>query len=418
MKILHVYPKQTGTRPIHITIPKRYTYFWEIASFLGNQKNIKLKSIDCLDHQFSIFDLCKIILKENFSIIILLVRVENISQTIRFAEFLKTIDDNKKIIIYGDIVNFIPDFFKNFDCFDAIVTSGDWELSLLNYINYIKDKSIQPSGVYIKKINQEFKGEFLFNNWKFTDIKNAPINFYNNLNRKKELTITVARGCPFNCRYCFASCTFGLHERRKNTTEICDFIERNKDNFTSFKFFAPTFNSDNEWVLKLCKEIIKRKIKTSWCVTSRVDLLTDESLISAMAKAGCYKISVGLETINKSSIYIKKQFSKEQIVTVAKYCNKYKVILKGLIMLGIPYQTKDDIFELFSLMKKNNIVIRPTSYSPFDEIKNKKNIDITDIQKMDKFTYYKYGIKGLTKKQYFQLIVDPDNFENILKQRI
>lgn len=415
MKILHIYPKQTGTRPIHVTIPKRYTYFWEIACFLASQKNITIRSIDSIDHQYSIYDLNKIILKNNYSIIILLVRVENISQTIKFAEFLKNIDNDKKIIIYGDVVNLIPNFFKKFDCFDAIVVDGDWELSLLNYIKYVKNSNIQPSGVYIKKENREFKGEFLTNNWKFTDIKSAPIELYNNLNKKKQLTITTARGCPFNCRYCLSSCTFGVRERKKNILEICDFIEKNKNNFESFKFFAPTFNTDNSWVLSLCKEIIKRKIKTKWCATSRIDLLDDENLISMMAKSGCYKISVGIETINKSSIYINKQFQKKQIVRVAKYFNKHKVILKGLVMLGVPYQNKDDIAELFYLMKENNIIIRPTSYSPLDEIKNIEKLDVTDIQKMDKFTFYKYGIKGLTKKQYFQLIVDHDNFENILK---
>lgn len=56
MKVLHLFCRQTGTRPIHVTIPKRYVYFWEVSSFLSKQKGIDLESIDCLDLNYSIFN--------------------------------------------------------------------------------------------------------------------------------------------------------------------------------------------------------------------------------------------------------------------------------------------------------------------------------------------------------------------------
>jgi len=352
-------------------------------------------------------------LMEKHEVLIMLVRIENIYQALKFANFIKSINHNIKIIVYGDIVNLIPNFFKKSDCLDAIVVSGDWEISLCSYIKYLQNKNIIPFGTYIKRLNREFPGKYLGNKWLFPNTSKVPNDFYNKLNNKKQISLTIARGCPFNCKYCLSVCTFGIRERRKKVDDVLEFIGNNLKKFDSFKLFAPTFNLDNNWVIDFCNKIIKRKMKFSWCATSRIDLLDNEQLVDLMARAGCYKVSVGLETINKSSKYLNKEFSRDQIRRVSGYFSKNKISLKGLIMLGVPHQTKKDILELMRFMKANGIKIRPTSYSPMDELKEKRNLTIEEIQKYDKFTYYKYGVRGITKNQYYKLMVDPENFESI-----
>jgi anaerobic magnesium-protoporphyrin IX monomethyl ester cyclase len=413
MKVLHIFPRQTGTRPIHVTIPKRYVYFWEISNYLS--KHEKVTSIDCIDPTISIFDLSRKIITDKFDVIIILVRIENIYQTLKFSEFIKSVNPKLNIILYGDIVNYIPEFFKKIKSIDAFVIDGDWELSLTSYINFLKNKKNIPNGVYLNGLKKGFTGLSICNRWLFTDTKKAPIDFYNKLNGRKQLSLTISRGCPYNCSFCLSVSTFGKKESRKDVTEVIDYIKDNKNKFDSFKLFSPTFNLNNEWVKKFCHEMIRRKIGVSWCVSSRIDLLDSEDLICLMSRAGCYKISVGIETINKSAKYLNKEFSENLIKDVAKYCNQNHIILKALIMLGVPGQTRDDILELFRLLKNNKIKIRPTSYSPLNELKYNNKISIDEILRYDKFTYYKYGIKGLSKQDYYKLILDPDNFEKILK---
>jgi len=416
MKVLHLFARQTGTRPIHVTIPKRYVYFWEISTYLSARKWIDVKSIDCIDQNYSIFDLSKNIIEDNPQVLIFLVRSENIYQTISFSKFIKTIRSNLKIIVYGDIVNLLPDFFKKISFFDALVVKGDWELSLLSYIQYLKNKNEKIlSGVYVKDLKKDFPGKMLGNKWSLPDVKNVPYDFYNRLNGGKQISLTISRGCPYNCSFCLSVCTFGNKDRRKSADDIVKFIVENNKVFDSFKLFSPSFNVDKKWVKEFCNKIINNKIKTSWCATSRIDLLDDERIVKLMKDAGCYKISVGLETINKSSKFLNKEFSKDQIVRVAGFFNKNNITLKGLIMLGVPGQNKNDILEMFRLMRDNNIKIRPTSYSPLNELKRKKGLTVEDIQRYDKFTFYEYGIKGVSKKQYFELVVNPNNFEEILK---
>lgn len=413
MKVLHLFPKQTGTRPIHVTIPKRYAYFWEIGSFLSEHEDVI--SIDSIDPRYSIYDLSKKVSLENFEVLIILVRIENIYQTINFSKFIKSIKKNIKIIVYGDIVNHIPDFFKSVDSIDALVTSGDWELSLLSYINFVKDGRKKLKGVYDKKSKKELPGLSLGNKWNFPNLDYIPYNLYNKLNGKKELTLTISRGCPYDCRFCMSTITFGNKDRRKDIKEILNYIKRNNKKFESFKLFSPTFNLDNDWVVDFCNEIIERKLKIKWSSTSRIDLLDNKEVVKLMAKAGCYKISVGIESINKSAKYLNKEFHKEQIKRVARYFRSNGMILKGLVMLGVKNQTKADIIELFRLMKDNKVKIRPTSYSPMEELVKKIKPTNEEIQQYDKFTFYKSGIKGISKEIYYNLIFDPENFEKYLK---
>lgn len=416
MKLLHLFCRQAGTRPIHVTIPKRYVYFWEVAHFLSKQDGIKIESIDCLDLSYSTFNLTKKIILEKPQVLVCLVRIENIYQTLKLLTHIKKLNSNIKVIVYGDVVNLINNFFRKIESIDAVVEGGDWELSIISYIDYLNGRVPAAAGVFIKDLGESSPGQyFLDGDWYFPDTKAIPDSFYAaNNNGRNQLTISIARGCPYNCKFCLSVCTFGSKDRRKDVNSVLDFLEEHKDRFDSFKLFAPSFNVDSKWVYDFCKGIKNRKLKIAWCATSRIDLLDNEEVVALMARAGCYKISVGIETINRSAKFLNKEFPQEQIIRVAKYFQKNKVTLKGLIMLGVPGQTREDIIDLFSLLRDNNIKIRPTSFSPLDEL-TKGNITLEEIQKYDKFTFYETGIEGISRQQYFNLLVDPDNFLDILK---
>jgi radical SAM superfamily enzyme YgiQ (UPF0313 family) len=411
MKILHLYTDQTNSRKVHVTVPKRFTYFWEISNYLKKENTVC--SLDAFHPEYSTFYITEKFIKEEPELVVMLVREKNILQSIELANFLKSIRPEVPIIAYGDIVNLLPKFFIKMKLFNAIVTGGDWEVSLRNYILYLGDPRLIPSGGYVKKVDKNYPVKIEDFMWEFPNIVDAPLDFYKTINKKNELCFTVARGCPYNCRFCLSVKTFGIKERRKPFKDTVDFIDKNKKKFDSFKLFAPSFTLDKEWVISFCKLLIKRKIKTKWCATSRINLLDDEEMIKLMAKSGCYKISVGIETINNSSEYLKKTFPKDQIIRIAKMFKENGIVLKGLIMLGVPGQTKEDVKELYELLEQNDIQIRPTSYSPLEELPLKKSLTIDDIRMYDKFTFYN-GINGLSKFDYYNLLTNPYSYKNIV----
>jgi len=415
IKILHLYPKQIRKRPSHVTIPKRFTYFWEINSYLSQYYPIR--SIDAVDYKITTYSLTEDFLANNYKLVIILVRVDNIRESLRIAEFFKTISPITKILFYGDIINIIPNFFKRYSFIDAMVIEGDWEDSILSYIRYIEKKG-KPRGVFIKNLNKIFNGVWIKNNWRFTNIEEAPIELYNKLNNKRQITLTVSRGCPYNCRFCLATKTFGSVDRRKPIKEVLNYCESNKNVFDSFKFFSPNFTLNKKWVNELCKELIKRKIDIKWASTTRIELLDDEKLINLMAESGCYKIATDIEIPGTGAKFLEREITAKRslIKRIAKLFNKTSMSLKALVMLGVPGQTAQQVKKMFAFLEEHNIKIRPTSYSPLDELAKSKNITIENIESMDKLTYYKYGIKGVSKENYFKLIFFPENYKSILKK--
>lgn len=412
MKIFCVFPKQTGTRPVHVTIPKRYVYFWEIVTYLSQKFDVS--SLDCIDPKTSTSDIGRKVLAERPELIVCLCRIDNLEQTLKLATFLKSLAPESKIIVYGDVVNLVPRFFKEQGQFDAVVTSGDWEFSIEEYARYISKEGHVPRGVYVRETGSELPGLYLANWWTFPDTDNPIFPLYDEINGRRQISLTIARGCPFNCSFCLSVKTFGAAERRKSVDDVARFINEHRERYDSFKLFAPTFTLDGQWVKDFANQLIGDGHKVSWTATSRIDCLKDEELIGKMAEAGCYKISVGIETINDSAVFLNKRFAKKDIERVATAFRKHNMILKGLIMLGVPGQTKADILELFEFMERNSIIIRPTSYSPLNEIKNADSLSLEEIQKYDKLTYYKYGIEGISQTNYYRLILDPYSYRDIL----
>jgi len=413
-KIFHLYPKQIEKRPSHVSVPKRFVYFWEISNYLS--QHCEVNSVDAVDPLITTYGLAEELLKNKYDIAVILVRVDNVRESIRISKFFKEISPEIKILFYGDIVNLIPKFFKKYNFIDALVVNGDWEDSILSYVHYVK-MGKKPRGLFIKELNKTYKGRRIGNNWCFTDTKKAPINLYNKLNGKKQLSLSVSRGCPFACKFCLATETFGEKDRRKSIQEILNYCESNKNVFESFKFFSPNFTLNKKWVKRLCKGLIKKKINIKWASTTRIEMLDDEELINLMAESGCYKIAVGIEIPGRGAKFLKREIAAKRslIKRVAKLFNKTAISLKALVMLGVPGQTARQVKEMFTFLEENNIKIRPTSYSPLGELAQLKNIAIEKIENMDKLTYYKYGIKGVSKKDYFRLILSPESYKDILK---
>lgn len=62
--VLHIFPRQTGSRNSHVTIPKRFAYFWEVSAFISKQHNVE--SIDGIQADYSTYAISKKMLADNF----------------------------------------------------------------------------------------------------------------------------------------------------------------------------------------------------------------------------------------------------------------------------------------------------------------------------------------------------------------
>ncbi len=418
-----IYAEQNKNRGSFTSVAKRYAYFWEIHAYL--QRRFEITPVDAILPSVTLYALSKKLTLQGYDSVIMCVRSNNIERSLEYARFFKVCRPDIKIIVYGDIVSLLPRFFMQYDCIDAVVTGGDYEISISSYLNYIEDGISQKLvGVYVQELKKNFAGSSIGDEWLFTDLDVAPHDVYSKMViDKREMTITVQRGCPHDCSYCLATKMFSSMSRMKDPQDIIGYCMKHRSKFDTYRFFAPVFTIDREWAKDLCRQMIAAKTDFKWCTTTRYELLDDEELVDLMVNAGCYKVSVGVETLGDSAITIGRRNKLDVLGRVAGYVNKYPhdydtqtgMIVCGLCMLGVPGQSKQDVIDMFSLMEELKIRIRPTSYSPLEELALKSDLTVVEIEKYDKFTYYDGGIENVSANDYFRLLFNPHLYREIFQ---
>ena len=417
-KILFIWADSgLSTKSNHVNAPYHFVHLGEVVDYI--EKNIK-EEIDILDieaEQTEFQDIMAKMIKNKYETIAFYTNTENLQNTIKLQEYIKEILPNCKTIAYGEMPLYLPKFFKKTK-FNAIVSREcDQEIALLDFFKYSLGMLYEQDmrGVILIKNKQLVnckKGEFLpANEWGYTNIKKVPIQKYFEMEKKQQVVITVARGCPYNCPYCNAVLYYGKKERRREPKEIINYI--NSLDYEYFKFFALDFTLNEEKAMELCQELIKNKKKIKWSCTTRPDLLKNEELIKCMAQSGCYKIAIGIESVEKEDLKnIHKRYDNEVIVQGIKLLKKYGIEYKALVMFGVPNQTKESIAYTLDFLNKYEVNIRPTAYTPFYEMNH--NMNEEQISKYDKRTYYE-GIPNLSYQNFLKLIYDTKDYKAILK---
>lgn len=166
-----------------------------------------------------------------------------------------------------------------------------------------------------------------------------------------------SRGCPNNCTFCSSSVHWGRSWRPRNPKNVVDEIEgvlKKYPSITEIRFMDDTFTLDNQRVIEICKEMIKRKINVKWRCSGRVFPLSAE-MIRWMEKSGCIMISFGVESGSKKLLKdMGKNQTPDQIYHAFKtvYENSKKISPEMFIILGFPGENDSTVEETINLIKK------------------------------------------------------------------
>lgn len=405
-----------STKSNHVNAPYHFVHLGEITNYIEKKIGEEVDILDIEAEQTEFQDIMKKIINSEYKAIAFYINTENLQNTIKLHEYIKEILPECKTIAYGEMPIYLPKFFMKTN-FDAIVSREcDQEIAILDFFKYSL-KKIQENnmrGVILIRNRQLLnckKGAFLEpEEWGYTNVSKVPIKKYFEMERKQQVVVTIARGCPYNCPYCNAVLYYGKKERRRKAKDIVNYI--NSLDYQYFKFFAPDFTLNEEKAMELCQELINNGKKIKWSCTTRPDLLKNEELIKMMSKSGCYKIAIGIESVENEDLKsINKRYDNKVIVEGIKLLQKYDIEYKALVMFGVPNQTKESIKYTLDFLNKYNVNIRPTAYTPFYEMNH--NMNEEQISKYDKRTYYE-GIPKLSYRDFLKLIYDTENYKKIL----
>lgn len=259
-------------------------------------------------------------------------------------EIAKLCRENIKVVIGGVHASSMPqETLEKFERFDYLVR-GEGEftmlelaqkktLSKINGLSYRKDKKIIHNSE--RKLNEEL------DNLPFPARELLPMDKYFSVGAKQNPSdyILSSRGCPYQCIFCADYLVHGRKFRYRSPENIIKEVEYlNSRGVRDFDFIDDNFTMLTDRVEKFCDLMIEKGLnkKMSWRCSNgiRVDLITP-ALLKKMKEAGCYMVSLGIESGNEQILKnMKKSTNLEKIRRAVKWCNQAGIETRGLFMFG------------------------------------------------------------------------------------
>jgi radical SAM superfamily enzyme YgiQ (UPF0313 family) len=124
-------------------------------------------------------------------------------------------------------------------------------------------------------------------------------------------------------------------------------------------FWDDIWGLSKHWVEDFCNKLVKGKIDITWSCSCRADTVS-EKMLHQMAKAGCWRIFYGLESLDSDILKaINKGIKLERIYDAVRLTKKAGIEVHGNFILGLPLETPE----------KARIMVRNICKMPFDYVK-------------------------------------------------
>lgn len=354
-----------------------------VATALSNNGDT-VKIIDYNLEQLTSNLLLHIIAVEKYDIVGFSVYITSMVKTQQLAKKIKAAHPDIQIWVGGPQATLQPDYFAT-DYIDYVFL-GEADHAVLEVIKQIKtgrrDRPIR--GVINNKMS---RGRLGLDINLIEDLDRLPLidldNFYDlskyhppiYIRGQKVINLVGVRGCPFQCTFCAAAEINGRKLRKMSPERFVDYIEKyHYKGYDSFMIYDDTFTVDRRRAVEIAKEIIRRKIKISWNVWSRVDCL-DYDTLRYMREAGCYLMVFGCETMNNPTLrLLKKGFTAEQSLVGIEMVKNAGMLTVSSFMVGLPTETEADILHTIATVNSSSLdiavfpIFEPYAGTPIYEV--------------------------------------------------
>jgi len=260
-------------------------------------------------------------------------------------EIVQLCPENVKVVIGGVHASSMPqETMEKFPRFDFLVR-GEGEFAMLELVkgkrlNLIKGLSYKNKKNEIKhNANRELNNKLDELPFPARDL--LPMQKYFSAGAKQYPSdyILSSRGCPYQCIFCADHLVHGRKFRFRSPEDMIKEVEHIYERGArDFDFVDDNFTLLIERVEKFCELMIQKGLnkKISWrCANGiRVDRVNPK-LLKKMKQAGCYMVSLGIESGNQQILKnMKKAIDLQKVQQAVKWCSEAGIETRGLFMFG------------------------------------------------------------------------------------
>lgn len=188
------------------------------------------------------------------------------------------------------------------------------------------------------------------------DLDRIPFPAWDLYPRAEIYSIFASRGCP--CRCIFCPRLTGDYVRYHSAQRVAEEMEYLVENFhpREIHFNDDNFALNKKRAFEILDGIIRRNIhrKVRWLCNTRANLADYETFVK-MKEAGCYLVSIGVESGNPQILKaIRKGITVEQAQNAVRLAKKAGLKVATNFLIGFPFETRRTIKDTIDFMCRLN----------------------------------------------------------------
>ncbi len=321
----------------------------QLASCAQKWNQASATVVDAIAHKYSEAQVSDIIAQGNFNMVVALTGVDTFGEDMACLDRLKENQPNATFVIFGYYPTTFPEETLRNSKMDAILCCEPEE-PLSHYLDALEKGADAVEGV-VGLAGRRADGSIFVNpSVRVSDMDALPLPDYAlvDVNRYEEAflgkpcgAILSSRGCPFSCSYC--TTTYGRRLTAKSPERVIEEIQcLEKTGIRFIRFLDDTFTINRTRVIEICKQMTSLQNPIPWSCLSRVDTL-DQEMLEWMAKAGCKRILVGIESYSERMLrFLNKQIEPSLINKQIALIKNSGIEAFGFFLIGGPIETDED----------------------------------------------------------------------------
>lgn len=296
----------------------------------------------------------------------------------KLTEIIKKYKKDSIIIVGNSVANSIPEILMKYTKADiGVMSEGD--ITIVELLRAIEEeKPLEDvKGIFFKKEDEVFftpKREAIHDlnslpriNYDLFDMKTYlakckynvtepyPIPFEDII----ELPINTARGCLFNCSFCyhvFKDKRYRVRSIENIAEEIKLLKEKYGLNYVQFSDELTLFS--REQAHKFADGLLAANIKIYWQACCRAGLFKEQDLDLALKlkKAGCVELEYSLESGDPEILRaMNKMISIEDFTIQTKILKQAGITVSTSIVIGYPQETEESLKRTFDVCYDSDV---------------------------------------------------------------
>jgi len=371
--------------------------FLGYASGVLSNEDYSYSVLDCQRLKLNKFQVLGDVKKRDPDVIFSLIGLPSLKKDLKLLDMIKEALPNTTIVGVGTSCRFLQNDILLNSKIDAVLrTSYPYVSNLTDFLQALQLKQNLkkvPGISYVKSgkiINTVEAPDTDLEKLLPPDYDSLELNGYESFvdldgNQYIYVPILGSRGCPYPCIYCPYPLGFGKKCTFRSPNDIVHEIEeRYARGVKGFLFRDQSFAINEKHAVKICEEIIDRKLDIAWVCEARVDHIS-KRLLEMMKKAGCRQIHYGVETGDPELIKLAKpQTDLDTIRKAFRLTKEIGLYTTAHIILGWPDETLESLEKTCRFVGElapHNVnwnVLTPYPGTKLYEMAKESNLILTD----------------------------------------